>query len=75
MTFLHYLLEFPEHACDVEPWRYIIISIVERNGITWTVGGALSVDETAITQGKWDVLDKKIFDCVTQPEPVSIIFV
>ena len=33
------------------------------------------MDETAIIHEKWDVLDKKIFDCVTQPEPVSIIFV
>jgi len=35
--------------------------------ITWTVGGAFTVTETAIMHGKWDVLDKKIFDCVTQP--------
>ena len=35
--------------------------------VTWTVGGALSVDETAIMHGKRSVLDKKIFDCVTQP--------
>lgn len=35
--------------------------------VTWTVGGALSVAETAVMYGKWDVLEKKIFDCVTQP--------
>jgi hypothetical protein len=35
--------------------------------ITWAVGGAFTVSETAIMHGKWDVLDKKIFDCVTQP--------
>jgi len=35
--------------------------------ITWTIGGAFTVTETAIMHGKWDVLDKKIFDCVTQP--------
>jgi hypothetical protein len=35
--------------------------------ITWTVGGAFTVTETAIMHGKWNVLDKKIFDCVTQP--------
>eukprot|EP00571_Detonula_confervacea_P007149 CAMPEP_0172327528 /NCGR_PEP_ID=MMETSP1058-20130122/59834_1 /TAXON_ID=83371 /ORGANISM="Detonula confervacea, Strain CCMP 353" /LENGTH=954 /DNA_ID=CAMNT_0013044607 /DNA_START=137 /DNA_END=3001 /DNA_ORIENTATION=+ len=35
--------------------------------VTWTVGGALAVAETAILYGKWSVLDKKIFDCVTQP--------
>ncbi|KAL7458334.1 hypothetical protein ACHAWC_010495 [Mediolabrus comicus] len=35
--------------------------------ITWTVGGAFTVTETAIMHGKWNVLDKKIFDCITQP--------
>ena len=41
--------------------------------ITWTVGGALTVDETAIMHGKWDVLDKKIFDCVTKPTKNEIV--
>ena len=35
--------------------------------VTWTVGGALTVDETAVMYGEWNVLDKKIFNCVTQP--------
>lgn len=35
--------------------------------VEWTVGGALEVDETAIMYGKWEVLDGKVFDCVTQP--------
>jgi len=35
--------------------------------ITWAVGGAIGIDETAIMYGKWDVLDKKIFDCISQP--------
>ena len=40
---------------------------MENTTITWTVGGALSVTETAIMYGKSNVLDRKIFDCVTQP--------
>ncbi|KAL7469136.1 hypothetical protein ACHAXS_009387 [Conticribra weissflogii] len=35
--------------------------------ISWAVGGAIGIDETAIMYGKWDVLDKKIFDCISQP--------
>lgn len=35
--------------------------------VSWSVGGALTVDETAIMYGKWEVLDKRIFNCVTQP--------
>eukprot|EP00804_Cyclotella_cryptica_P015516 CCRYP_003559-RA/>CCRYP_003559-RA protein AED:0.01 eAED:0.01 QI:117/1/1/1/0.33/0.25/4/4045/860 len=35
--------------------------------LTWSVGGALTVDETAIMYGKWEILDKKIFNCVNQP--------
>jgi len=42
-------------------------SSLQNTTVTWTVGGSLSVTETAIMFGMWNVLDKKIFDCVTQP--------
>ena len=42
-------------------------TLMKNTTITWTVGGALSVTETAIMYGKSSVLDRKIFDCVTQP--------
>eukprot|EP00956_Cyclotella_meneghiniana_P040950 scaffold210252_cov125-Cyclotella_meneghiniana.AAC.1 len=35
--------------------------------VTWTVGGAINVDETTVMYGEWSVLDKKIFNCVTRP--------
>ena len=36
--------------------------------VTWSVGGALKVDETAVMYGKWKILDKQIFNCgVAQP--------
>ena len=35
--------------------------------VTWTVGGALTVEETAVMYGEWNVLDKKIFNCAAQP--------
>ncbi|KAL9189278.1 hypothetical protein ACHAXT_011768 [Thalassiosira profunda] len=42
-------------------------SLMSNVTVTWTVGGALSIAETAIMHGKWGVLDSKIFDCVSQP--------
>ena len=45
-------------------------SLMSAVSVTWTVGGALEVAETAVMYGKWDVLDKKIFDCMTQPVSV-----
>lgn len=41
--------------------------LMENATVTWTVGGALRVTETAIMYGKLNVLDRNIFDCVTQP--------
>ena len=35
--------------------------------VTWTVGGAFNVDETAILYGEWSKLDKKIFNCAARP--------
>ena len=45
-------------------------SLMSDTTVIWTVGGALEVAETALMYGKWDVLDKKIFDCMTQPVSV-----
>ena len=42
-------------------------SLLSEVEVTWTVGGSLTVDETAIMHGRWGVLDGKVFDCVTQP--------
>ncbi|EJK47549.1 hypothetical protein THAOC_33721, partial [Thalassiosira oceanica] len=42
-------------------------SLLSEVTVTWTVGGGLTVDETAIMHGRWDVLDGRIFDCASQP--------
>jgi hypothetical protein len=42
-------------------------SSINNVTVTWSVGGALNVDETAILYGEWSMLDKKIFNCHTRP--------
>ena len=57
----------PENCPEARAMTLPESLLMKDLNITWTVGGAFTVTETAIMHGKWDVLDKKIFDCVTQP--------
>mmetsp|Transcript_1411 Transcript_1411/g.2591 ORF Transcript_1411/g.2591 Transcript_1411/m.2591 type:complete len:1395 (-) Transcript_1411:931-5115(-) len=47
-----------------------VMTVPEGTGNTtigWTVGGAISVDSTALMVGKWEDLDGTVFDGVSQP--------
>ena len=57
----------PENCPEARAMTLPESVLMKDVNITWTVGGAVTVTETAIMHGKWDVLDKKIFNCLTQP--------
>ena len=39
--------------------------------IEWTVGGAISIDETEVWYAKWDDIPKGQIDCLTQPDSMT----
>lgn len=40
--------------------------------VEWTVGGALSIDETSLVYGKWSDLSEDSFSCMAQPNVDSL---
>jgi hypothetical protein len=42
-------------------------SSINNVAVTWSVGGALTVDETTLLYGEWSMLDKKVFNCAARP--------
>jgi hypothetical protein len=57
----------PESCTHTKAMKLPESSYTNNVTVTWSVGGALEVAETAVLYGEWKVLDKKIFNCVTRP--------